>query len=154
MGWSESNISLKCQRHMTFTPPHQQVCIEFSIFANFFSNSALYPKHSSPDCNNKGGKVQGKSLFHWLVFQGRHTLPPPPLSPLKSIWCLKGKRTVKARSRDADLVIFSADPDVSFHFWQSSRSRYPNRKQRNHLSHQLYLKYKLVYCLYRHCISC
>ena len=102
----------------------------------------------------KGGKCRENPCFIGLFFRAGILYPPPPLSPLKSIWCLKGKRTVKARSRDADLVIFSADPDVSFHFWQSSRSRYPNRKQRNHLSHQLYLKYKLVYCLYRHCISC
>ena len=36
MGWSESHISLNCQRHMAFTLPHQQIFIEFSIFADIF----------------------------------------------------------------------------------------------------------------------
>ena len=29
-------MSLKCQRYRTFTLPHQQIFIEFSIFGDFF----------------------------------------------------------------------------------------------------------------------
>ena len=36
MGWSESHISLKYQRYMTFTPSHQQIFIEFPILTDFF----------------------------------------------------------------------------------------------------------------------
>ena len=36
MGWSESYISLNCQRYMTFTPPHQRIFIEISIFVGCF----------------------------------------------------------------------------------------------------------------------
>ena len=35
MNWIESHILLKCQRHMTFTPPRQQIFIEFSPFTDF-----------------------------------------------------------------------------------------------------------------------
>ena len=35
-GRSESHTSLKCQQYRTFTPPHQEIFIEFSIFADFF----------------------------------------------------------------------------------------------------------------------
>ena len=36
MGWSESHISLKCQRYMTFTPSHQLIFIELLFFPDFF----------------------------------------------------------------------------------------------------------------------
>ena len=40
IGWRKNHISVKCQRYMTFTPPLQQIFIEFTIFSDF-SNSAL-----------------------------------------------------------------------------------------------------------------
>ena len=44
MGWSESHISLKCQRQMTFTAaaPHLQMFIKLLIFADFLLTVVLY----------------------------------------------------------------------------------------------------------------
>ena len=43
MGWSEShNISLKCQRQMTFTASHLQMFIKLIIFADFLLTVILY----------------------------------------------------------------------------------------------------------------
>ena len=46
MGWS--HISLKCQRCMTFTPPHQQIFIDNSIFADFFLTVYFIPCSDGP----------------------------------------------------------------------------------------------------------
>ena len=41
MGWSASHIS--CQHFMTFTPAHQQILIDFSIFVYFFLTVSCIP---------------------------------------------------------------------------------------------------------------
>ena len=81
MGWSESNISLKCQRHMTFTPPHQQICIKFSIFANFFLTVHYTRNIHLLTAITKGGKCRENPCFIGLFFRAG-ILYPPPLSPL------------------------------------------------------------------------
>ena len=54
-------ISLKCQRYLTFPPPHQQIFIEFSIFADFFLTVWKERKGGREEKEGKGMQGEGSS---------------------------------------------------------------------------------------------
>ena len=61
-------ISLKCQRYLTFPPPHQQIFIEFSIFADFFLTVWKGRKGGREEIEGKGMQGEGR------VCKGREVL--------------------------------------------------------------------------------